>query len=75
MLNPRQARAFFITRTARGGGGWYDPPGVSLLIDVELRGKNQRAARHERKRLVPDFKVIGHLVTFEVRSKVNFRQN
>ena len=50
------------------------PPGVSLLIDVELRGKNQRAARHERKRLVTNVKVIGHLVTFEVRSKVNFRR-
>ena len=36
-VNPRQARVFFIKRTANGG--WYDSPGVSLLIDVELRGK------------------------------------
>ena len=37
--------------------------------------KNQRAARHQWKRLVTDFKVLGHLVTFEVSSKINFRQN
>ena len=48
------------------------PLGVSLLINVELRGKKRRAARLERKRLTPDFKVISHLVTFEVRSKVIF---
>ena len=35
-----------------GGGGWYDPPplAVSPLIELELRGKNERVARRETKR-------------------------
>ena len=52
------------------GGGWYDPPplAVSPLIELELRGKNERVARRETKRLIYKLKVLGQPVTSEVRS-------
>ena len=51
-----------------GTGGWYDPPRVWFLGELELRFKNQRVACHETKPLTPEFKVLGQTVTSEVRS-------
>ena len=48
--------------------GWYDPLAVSPLIELELRGKNERVARRETKRLIYKLKVLGQPVTSEVRS-------
>ena len=43
----------FASFHGTGGGGWYDPPlAVSPLIELELRGKNERVARRETKRLI-----------------------
>ena len=50
------------------GGGWYNPRTVSPLIELELRGKNERVAGRETKRLVFKFKGLGQPVTSEVRS-------
>ena len=54
----------------RGGGGLVRPPplAVSPLIELELRGKNERVARRETKRLIYKLKVLGQPVTSEVRS-------
>ena len=49
-------------------GGWCDPLAVSPLIELELRGKNERVARRETKRLIYKLKVLGQPVTSEVRS-------
>ena len=38
------------------------------LIELELRGKDERVARDETKPMVSNFKVLGHRVTSEVRS-------
>ena len=54
------------------GGGWYNPRAISPLIELELRGKKERAARHETKRLVYTeyaAKVLGQPVTEQVKSK------
>ena len=51
------------------GTRWVRPHrAVSSLIELELRGKNERVARRERKRLVYKLKVLGQPVTSEVRS-------
>ena len=50
------------------GGGGTTSPRVWLLIELELRFKNQRVACHETKPLTPEFKVLGQPVTSEVRS-------
>ena len=47
--------------------GWYDPPRVWPLIELELRDKNERAGRGERKPMIPEFKVFVHLVMTQVR--------
>ena len=53
----------------RGGGVGTTPPlAVSPLIELELRGKNERVARRETKILIYKLKVLGQLVTSEVRS-------
>ena len=53
----------------RGGGVGTTPPlAVSPLIELELRGKNERVARRETKRLIYKLNVIGQPVTSEVRS-------
>ena len=54
-----------------------DPPplAVSPLIELELRGKNERVARDERKPMIPNFKVLGHWLTFQVRSMTQSREN
>ena len=48
--------------------GTRPPLAVSPLIELELRGKNERVARRETKRLIYKLKVLGQLVTSEVRS-------
>ena len=50
--------------------GGYDPlPRVWRMIELELRGKkNERVARDERKPIIPNSKVLGHWLTFQVRS-------
>ena len=48
--------------------GGSSPRAVSPLIELELRGKNERVARHQAKQLVYKLKVLGHPVTSEVRS-------
>lgn len=50
------------------------PLAISSLIELELRGKNRRASRDERKRLAPVFKVSGQPLTFEVRSNTRNRE-
>ena len=44
------------------------PLAVSPLIELELRGKNERVARRETKRLIYKLKVLGQPVTSEVSS-------
>ena len=44
------------------------PLAISLLIELELRDKNERVQRVETKRLASLFNVLGHLVTSELRS-------
>ena len=60
----------FASFHGTSGGSWYDPPplAVSPLIELELRGKNERVARHETKKLVYKLKVLGKQMTSEVRS-------
>ena len=50
------------------GGGWYDSRAVSPLIELELRGKDERVACRESERMVYKLKVLDHPVTSEVRS-------
>ena len=45
-----------------------DPPVVRPLMVLELRGKNERVARNERKPMVPNFMILSQPVTSEVRS-------
>ena len=40
---------------------------VSLLMDLESRGKNERVGRVKRKRMVPKFKVLGQLLISRVQ--------
>lgn len=44
------------------------PLAVWPLIELELRGKDERVARDETKPIVSDFSVLGQYVTSEVRS-------
>ena len=67
-FSPHNSISHFANLHGTGGGGGYDPPRVWLLSEVELRLKNQRVACHETKPLIPEFKVLGQLVTCEVRS-------
>ena len=50
------------------GGADTTPPCVWPLIELELREKNERVVLHERKTMVPNFKVSGQLMTSYVRS-------
>ena len=59
----------------RGGGLVRPPLAVSPLIELELRGKNERVARRETKRLIYKLKVLGQLVTSEVRSSTEVDEN
>ena len=71
-LNPRRHSPF---RQPSRHKGWYDPPRIWLLSELELRLKNQRIARHETKSLTSEFKVLGQPVTTEVRSMTKKGQN
>ena len=51
------------------------PLAVSPLIELELRGKNERVARRETKRLIYKLKVLGQPVTSEVRSSAEIDEN
>ena len=61
--------SFWSFSRRRGEGLGTNPRAVSPLIELELCGRNERAARHETKRLVYKLKVLGQLVTDKVRSK------
>ena len=67
-FNPRAGTGYFASFLGTGGGGCYDPPRVWPLIELELRETNERAGLHERKPMVPNFKVTGQPMTSEVRS-------
>ena len=69
-LKPSPAQAISHPSTAQGGGGGLVRPPLagSPLIELELRGKNERVARRETKRLIYKLKVLGQRVTSEVRS-------
>ena len=56
-----------------GGEGVIRPPRVWPLIELELCDKDERVGLHERKRMVPNFKVSGQLMTSEVRSNTRRR--
>ena len=58
---------YFSSFLGTGGGG-IRPPRVWPLIELELRGKNERVGLYERKTMVPNFKVSGQPTTSEVRS-------
>ena len=57
VINPRRHTPFRILTRHKGGGGGTTP-----------REKNERVARRETKRLIYKLKVLGQLVTSEVRS-------
>ena len=61
-FNPRPGRPFSITRPGRGGVD-ATPPGVSKLIVVSLREKNQSIALDEYSRLVVYFLTLGQHLT------------
>ena len=48
--------------------GLVRPRAVSPLIELELRGKDERVACRESERIVYKLKVLDHPVTSEVRS-------
>ena len=50
------------------GGGLMPPPADWPLIELELRGKDERMARNEMNPTAFSFLVLGHLVTPEVMS-------
>ena len=58
----------FTASNLLGGGSVGHPPAVRLLMVLELRGKNERVARNERKPMVSNFMILGQPVTSEVRS-------
>ena len=55
--------------TCRGGG--VGPPAVRPMMVLELREKNERVARNERKPIVSSIMVLGQPVTSEVRSNTH----
>ena len=50
-----------------GTGGDTTPPRVWPLIELELRGKNERVGLYERKPMVPNFNVSGQLMTSDIK--------
>ena len=66
-INPRRHRPFRILPRHGGGGVGTTLLAVSPLIKLELRGKNERVARRETKRLIYKLKVLGQPVTYEVK--------
>ena len=62
---------YFASFLGTGGEGVIrPPPRVWPLIELELRGKNERVGLYEseRKPMVPNFNVSGQMITSEVRS-------
>ena len=57
----------FAILDGAGQVGTTPPPRVWPLIELELRGKNERVGRDESKPMIPSFKVFGHLGTSHVR--------
>ena len=74
-LKPSPAQAISHPSTAQGGGLVRPPLAVSPLIELELRGKSERVARRETKRLIYKLKVLGQPVTSEVRSSDEIDEN
>ena len=68
-VNPRRQGHFGHFPRHTWGGGWANLGAVSPLIELELRGKNERVAGHGAKQLVYKLKVLGQSVTDEFRSK------
>ena len=50
------------------------PLAISLLIELELRGKNEHVTRRETKRFIYKLKVLAEPVTSEVRSSAEKRR-
>ena len=50
----------------RGGGGRIDILAFYPLIEIMRRDQGKRVCRDERKPMLPDFKVFGHLMTSQV---------
>ena len=68
-FNRRRHSPFrILPRHKGGGGGGTTPLAVSPLIELELRGKNERVPRHKMKRLIYKLKVLDQPVTSEIRS-------
>ena len=65
-FNPRPYAAFYSIQLL--GGGSVGPPVVRPLMILELRDKNERVARNEKKPMVSNFMVLGQPVTSEIRS-------
>ena len=60
-INPRQCRTKLLRlREGRGGGWLMDPPplAVSLLVELEFRGKDKRVDRDEKNTKVPHFRLF-----------------
>ena len=75
-VNPRPVRAFLITRTVRGGGGWYDPPPWRSAPDGR-RASRKRPIDAPRRDLAIAHIVFGPRSIFDlVRSgqRSNFRE-
>ena len=61
LVNPRPCAAFYsVERPALTALG--------PLMELELRGKNERVVLNERKPMISNLKVSGQLMTSEVRS-------
>ena len=74
-INPRPVRAFLITRTVRGEGGWYDPPWRSAPDG--RRASRKRPVDAPRRDLAIAHIVFGPRSIFDlVRSgqRSNFRE-
>ena len=66
---------YFASFLGTGGRGEVirPPQRVWPLIELELRGINERVGLHERKPMVPNFNVSGQPMTSEVRSNTRRR--
>ena len=51
-MSPFQPIATSYAAGTRGGGGSMGPPAARLLIEVELRGTNERVAVDETKSML-----------------------
>ena len=67
-VNPRRHWPFRHPRRNRVGGFGTTAPSDWPLIELELRGKDQRVGGDETNPMVPNFRVLGHQVISEVRS-------